>query len=79
MDWNNIPGRPDPTHFPDIMSAAGNPKRKRRRKSPSSPGSARGRYKIVSYCPECERPVATSVGSTQVSGNCKNGHVWRLC
>jgi len=57
----------------------------------SSPGGARGRMRIVSYCPHCpsESPASCNPARPETNpqvvcqtktkvGSCKNGHKWKI-
>lgn len=55
-------------------------------KSSGTKGDSKGKYKLVSYCPECppvhagnpESNVRATVNGHSKQASCKNGHKWRV-
>lgn len=78
-----------PSTLVNADAFAGMTKKKRKRKQLSgTKGEAKGKYKMVSFCPECCRTAKsggelqnvypTAVSGTQRYANCKQGHTWEV-
>lgn len=82
MQWNLEPRYTGPRHIQLGLSRH----KLKRKKLSTTKGDAKGRYKLVSYCPECPVPNQADpemAAKAVVTGtrskcrvSCKAGHVW---